>query len=357
MTPREALYYRLQNQLILPTSLKTPAEVAKHMLAMQAQDYPGALWSVGLRSQGATMQTVEQAIETRQIVRTWPMRGTLHFLAADDVRWMTQLLAPRVVASLGRRHESLNIDKPLLDKTATIFRKALTGGKIMTRNQIRELLESEGISTAGQRGTHIMYYHAQTGMLCFGPHQGKQPTFTLLDEWLPKTKEISGDEAFAELALRYFTSHGPATVQDLVWWAGAKVSDIKKAVENVRGQLMNVTIDGKEYWMGNNPTPAPTSQSVYLLPGFDEYMLGYKDRGFALEATHAQKIVPGYNGVFLPTIVSDGKIVGLWKRTARKHDVTIELVPFVNISKRERRLVELPAQQYGAFTGLKPIIL
>ncbi len=225
MTPRDIVYRRLANQQIARPKYRTPHEMVAWLGAMQAQDYLGALWAIGLRLANAAEADIEQAIANRTIVRTWPLRGTLHFVAALDIRWMLELLAPRVIASGRRRQQQLELDDKIIGRIRTVFVRALQGGKQLTRDEMYALLESARISSAGQRGYHILWRLAHEGIICCGARKGKQPTFTLLAEWVPNAKSLKRDEALAELTRRYFTGHGPATLQDFVWWSGLRVSD------------------------------------------------------------------------------------------------------------------------------------
>jgi len=175
----------------------------------------------------------------------------------------------------------------------------------------------------------------------------------LLDEWVPPTPPRDRDEALAELAHRYFTSHGPATVHDLARWAGITVTDARRGLAAIQGELQGETVDGQEYWLP--PTlPAATSQAepVYLLPGFDEFVLGYGERSAVLDPVYADRICPGGNGVFSPTVVSDGRIRGTWKRTLKTKAVAVEWTPFTSFTPAEEAALVAAAQQYGDFLDL-----
>jgi len=300
----------------------------------------------------ATLAEVEQAIAARTIVRTWPMRGTLHFVAAADVRWMLELLTPRIVQGRAARHVELGLDPAVLARCEKLLVKALEGGRQRTRGELMTLLERAGISTAQQRGYAILWHLAHAGVLCFSCHQGKQPAFALLEEWVPKAKRLTCDEALAELALRYFTGHGPATLHDFVWWSGLKVADAKAGLALVSEQLAEEHVEGVAYWMPRNtPDLRDASPTAYLLPGFDEYLLGYTDRAAALDPRHAQKVAPGGNGVFKPTLVMDGRVAGLWRRAIKKNAVLITPAPFARFKKNETLALAEPVTRYGQFHG------
>src|ERR1700722_4804854 len=197
MLPRDIAHQRLINQQIAAPSHKKPCDVVAALGAMQAQDFLGALWAIGLRLPHATEAEVKQAIADRTIIRTWPMRGTLHFVAAADVRWMLELLAPRVIASSARRHELFGLDDALIARIKKLIIGALQGSRQLTRDEMYRLLERADVSVTGQRGFHILWRLAHDGVICFGAHRGKQATFALLDEWLPKTQDLGRDQALA----------------------------------------------------------------------------------------------------------------------------------------------------------------
>jgi Winged helix DNA-binding domain len=322
------------------------------MGAMQAQDYQQALWAVGLRMRAPTLAAVEASLASGKIVRTWPLRGTLHFAAAENVRWMLELLAPRRLAADQTRMRQLELDEPTLERCGHLFSDALRGGNRLPRVAMMDLLESAKINPAGQRGYHILWYLAQTGLLCLGPRQGKEQTFVLLDEWVPVSRRLTREAALAELAGGYFTSHGPATVNDFATWAGMTLADSRAGLEMATPGLIREQCDGKDYWRGANTVDAPHDvSSVHLLLGFDEYLLGYKDRSDVLVATHASEVAPGGNGVFFPIIVVDGQVVGIWKRTVKKDTVAVTLTPFTELVISSERMVEA-ARRYGDFVGL-----
>ena len=350
---------RLVNQQIAATSCTTPAEVVARLLALQAQDYLGALWSIGLRLPGSSEASIEQALDDRSLVRTWPLRGTLHIVAAPDVAWLLELLAPRRLAQLAGRRKQLGIDESTLARSRLVCREALAGGKQLERGAMFATLEAAGISTAGQRGIHILGHLAQEGLLCLGARSGKQFTFTLLDEWVPHARSLPRDEALAELARRYFAGHGPASVQDLAWWAGLTLGDARKATAAAVPHLVQETIDGVVYWQAPPPpSAAPTGRpdslddAVHLLPGFDEYLLGYTDRRAVLDPQHAPLTHPGANGVLFPVVVISGQVCGVWKREIKKKAVAVTFTSFAPLTAAQKEAVAMEAQRYGQFLEL-----
>jgi hypothetical protein len=353
MTAHDFPRLRLLNQQLAGSRRADAAEVVGALGAVQGQDYGAALWAIGARVPGLTEAALEQAIAERKIIRTWPMRGTAHFIAADDVRWMLELLATRVMAGTKRRREELELDDAIFARCRKVIKKALKGGGRITRPAFLGLLEREGISTKGGRNYHIPFHLAMEGLLCFGPREGKQHTFVLLDEWLPATRILKGEAALGEIALRYFTSHGPATLKDFIWWTGLKAAEARLAIEAAAPKLAKIAMENTDYWMP--PTPVAANCEIpraHLLPGFDEYLLGYTNRTAVLDPRHTPKIIPGNNGVFMPMLVLDGRIVGTWKRAVKKKAVVVKLLPFAKLKKGDQDAIAAAAELYGKFIAL-----
>jgi hypothetical protein len=354
MNTRDIATIRLANQQIASPSSTSPADVVTRLLAVQAQDYRGALWSIGLRLPGSAIAQIERAIAERSIVRSWPMRRTLHFVAAADIRWMLELLTPRLMKGSAGRMRQLEIDDAVLSRSRKAFVKALRDGAPLARDAMYDVLERAKISPANQRGLHVLCRLSQEGLLCFGPHRGKQPTFALLDEWIPTSRTLRHDEALAELTSRYFRGHGPATIRDFAWWSGLTLGEARAGVSMVAAELSEEKVEGIAYLASRNtldvsPATRRSARALYLLPGFDEYMLGYTDRSVALDRSHAPKIVPGNNGMFMPTIVARGRVIGTWRSVASRHTLTVTPLPFAPLSSSDARAFAAAARCYETF--------
>ncbi len=349
---------RLYNQCITQTTFKTPGDAVKWLGAIQAQDYLGSLWAVGLRLRNPTETAIEQAIADKTIVRTWPMRGTIHYVPAADVRWMLKLLTPRILARNAKRLlQNYGLDQAVLSRSKDLLIKNMQGGRRLARDAMYKVLEAAHIPTAGQRGLQILWWLAQEQVICFGPRQGKQPTFVLLDEWLPATKTLGHEEALAELARRYFTSHGPATLQDLAWWSGLAMADAKSGLEMVKSELKDEVMDGKTYWFAESRMTRKTSTTnTHLLPNYDEYIVGYTDRSTIFDASHTKRLDARGDILANHSIVIDGRIVGIWRRTLTKNAVVIESDLFTPLTRAQKQSFSEAAKRYGAFLGL-PVVL
>ena len=350
MTPADLRRRRLHSQHLAASELDDPADVVRWLGAVQAQDYLASLWAIGLRTRSATESLVERAIADGAIVRTWPMRGTLHFVAAEDARWMLELMTPRVVAgSAGRLEREYGIDRKTLGRSRRTVVRALEGGRRLTRDAMYRTLERAGISTAGGRGLHLTWSLAHDGIICFGPREGRQHTLVLLDEWAPRAKRMHRDEALAELARRYFFSHGPATVRDFAWWSGLPRRDAAEGLAMVKGQLASFAMRNGEHWAPEGRAET-RSRRALLLPGFDEYTVAYRDRGAILGPAHARHAA-GMD-ILRPAIVVRGCVVGTWTRTMRQRSVRVEPRPFTRFDEAARRAVATAARRYAAFLGL-----
>lgn len=344
--------HRLYNLSITHSKLEKPEEIVKSLGAVQAQDYMQAIWAIGLRTGSAGIADIEQAVSARRLVLTWTLRGTIHFAPPEDVKWMIQLTAPRVLGQAKKRLAQVELDDATLIRCRRIIYNALKGGRQIERSVLLQLLEAEGIQTKNQRGYHILWHCAYQGLICFGPMHGKQQTFVLLDEWLLHSRELSYTESMAELALRYFTSHGPATLQDFAWWTGMTLADARIGLDAVKQNLLSEQMDGCEYWMPDSVALLTNENTgVHLLAGFDEFIIGYKDRSVVLTPETTPLVIPGKNGIFLPTLVIDGHVMGTWKRTIKKKGVEVLMAPFEQLGDRQEEVAQA-AERYASFLGL-----
>lgn len=335
-TAREIGLLRLAALGLVGPRAPSAAEAVRRLGAVQAQDYAGALTSVALRTSERSRAAVEQALDAGEVVRSWPMRGTLHLVAADDLHWFLDLLGSRALAGVAKRWANLGLDELQAERARELVAAALHGGRRSSRADLLRVI-AEGVDVSGQRGYHLLWYLSQTGTLCLGPTDGAgDQLFVLRQEWIATPPPLDRDEALAELVLRYFTGHGPATVADLVRWAGSTARDVRAGLAAVRHRLEAVTVEGTEYLMDPGTPERLASaraeaESVLLLPGFDEFVLGYGDRTAVLAAEHTERIVPGRNGMFRPTVVHGGQIVATWRWTGRGARRTAAAEPFTRL--------------------------
>ena len=349
---REVARLRLAAQRLVGQPARSPVEAVRCMLALQAQDYPGVKWSVGLRTAGGTDADVVAACDAGEIVRSWPLRGTLHMVAADDLGWMLDLTAVRATASAAKRRDVLGITLADIERARELAIEAMPGRAALTRAALLAAIERGGVSTGGQRGYHLLWYLAQTGTLVLGPTSGAQQTFARLDAWVASPRRLERDEALGELAARFFTSHGPALAEDLARWSGLPLRDVRRGIAVAGAGLAVRVLGARSYLVGAEVADAaPEPAGLLLLPGFDEYLLGYRDRSAVLAPEHADTIVPGGNGMFRSTIVIDGEVAGTWARRVGARATTVQPEPFGALSPSHRAALARAAERYGRFLG------
>jgi hypothetical protein len=357
MTTLDIAHQRLNNQRLSSSEFKKPAEVVKWLGAVQAQDYYAAKWALGQRMPNATDDAIEEAFANGEILRTHIMRPTWHFVAPADIRWLLRLTAPRVNAANTYYYRKLELGPAVFKLSNKALAKALRDGKHLTRDALRTVVQRANIASNDSLRFNYMLIRAELdGLICSGPRKGKQFTYALLDERAPHGKALTLDEALAELTRRYFTSHGPATASDFMWWSGLAASDVKKGLEMVKRQLAKEVIDGKTYWLSWSTRAAKRpSRVAYLLPAYDEYLVAYKDRSAVIDPKESKRS-PRDNVLFDSTIVWDGRIVGRWKRQIEKSSVSITLSPFAPFSKTETQAIADAARRYGEFLKLTPVL-
>jgi len=338
---------RLHNQRLSSVGFKEAVDVVRWLGAVQAQDFNAAKWALALRMRRATDASVEAAFNDGQILRTHVMRPTWHFVAREDIRWLLHLTAPRVNVKSGSGYRMLELDAATFKRSNKVIANALQGGKHLTRSALKTVLNRAGIDADNPvRLAHLVLRAELDGVVCSGPMEGKQFTYMLFDERVPAaTKTFVRDEALAELAGRYFKSHGPATVHDFVWWSGLTVADANLAIELIDRDLRKEMVEEKLYVRPRVRRAAmPWTYSTHLLPAFDEYNVAYKARHLVIDGA-----APLSTWDLLgPMIIVDGKAVGTWKRTGDK-------VTTLNMSnaltKSQKLAIAAAAERYTAFVG------
>jgi hypothetical protein len=357
MDQHEIAQRRLHNQHIAGTLFSQASDVVRWLGAVQAQDYTGAKWAVGQRA-GLTDAQVEAAVNDGAILRTHVLRPTWHFVAPEDIRWMLKLTAPRIKTAMGHAYRQLELDQALLTRTNDLISKALEGGKHLTRKELAPILDAAGIDTSHLLRFNFMLGNAELdGVVCNGAHRGTHPTYALLDERVPSTRQLSRDEALTELALRYFRSHAPATLKDYIWWSGLTAADARAGLEMIKSKLACEMVDGVEYWLPPSVPPARTAApTAHLLPDFDEYIVAYTDRRAIYDPAHDGKLDARGNVLFNHTLMIDGQVAGIWKRIVKKQAITLDLTFFRSLTDAEQDALTAAVRRYEAFVGL-PVVL
>ncbi len=342
-----------------PLADPTPMGVVQAHAAMQAQDLGSGLWSIGIRT-GGVVDDVLAAVERREITRTWPMRGTLHWVPAADVGWMCQLLSGPAQRGADRVLAAEGLTEAIVGRAEQRWAEHLDSAGTMSRAEATEVLARAGIDGGGQRTYHLLVRHCQTGLLCQGPIRASAtwalvPTFVLHDEWVRSPNRPGREQALAQLAERYVASHGPVTERDFAGWCDQPLRVAREAVALTDGRVHSVRLGDAAYLVhadAGDPGELGTHRGALLVPGFDEWLLGYKDRAAQLTPEQAARVVPGGNGMFRGTLVAGGLVVGTWRRTLTRAGVTVEVTPFGPVGVTARRAAGRAVAAYGRFLGV-----
>lgn len=342
---------RLWNQHLTGEKFAKPSDVVAWLGAVQAQDFAASKWALGMRIQNANDSDIEKAFNNGSILRTHVMRPTWHFVMPVDIGWMLELTRSRVKALMGHYNRKLELTDDLFAKCNLLIAKALQGRKYLTRLELAQQLENNKIAARGQRLGHIVMNAELDSVICSGPRRGKQFTYALLEERVPKVKKIDRSEALARLALIYFNSHGPAQVKDFSWWSGLSVKDALAGLDSVKSKLIQETIDGKIYYFTQSRLKTNDKRpNAFLLSIYDEYTIAYKDRSALGGARYIEKMISMGNAL-TSVIIIDGKIVGTWKRSLKKDKVLITASLFRKLNVFEKQALKVAANNYGKFLG------
>ncbi len=347
---------RLRAQgLLHPTAEAGPEALVAGLVGVQAQDVPGAGLSLWARSADLHKEHLSQAVRERRIVRTWAMRGTLHLLSASDVRWVLTALSPARVKP-SARHVALGLDADTFGRAESILREALRGGRQSTRAELGEALQARGVAPEGQRLPHILGRLSLQSVLCQGPPRGTEPTYTLLDDWLPAEEPMERAEALSRLARRYITGYGLANSRDLAMWSGISLDEGRGAWRLIESEITFVVVRGTHYAVLKSaceesaPTN-PTPHGVRLLPGFDNWLLGYGDRRLNLDPAYAKRVNAG-GGMPKPTLVVNGQVAGVWSRAIRRRRLAVSITLFDHLSRDAKDTLAVEATRLGQFLEL-----
>jgi DNA glycosylase AlkZ-like len=343
---------RLANQRLSSGRFTKPEDVVSWLGAVQAQEYGDTKWALGLRMQRAEDAQIERAFSEGRILRTHVMRPTWHFVAPEDIRWMLALTGPRVSARMAPYNRRLELDAAIFRRSERAIVRALRGGAQLTRQELKTVLQRAGIQVDGtQRLAHVVMQAELDSVICSGPRRGTQSTYMLLDTRVPVSRTPSRDTALAELARRYFRSHGPAQLQDFVWWSGLTAADARAGLAMVERELVSENVEGRTYWLPSSSRAVVAPRPAYLLPLYDEYLIAYKDRSAALDLSRWRR---GWSRdpVSAPIVVN-GQVVGGWRRILKGEKVVVKATPFAPLSKRDLSAVADAARAYSAFLGVE----
>ncbi|MGL5889682.1 MAG: winged helix DNA-binding domain-containing protein [Bacteroidia bacterium] len=339
---------RMQQLLLWPQQVNSGCNLLKQLGPVQAQGYTQGRRAIGLRLRNTTAAIIEKEIAEGKIIRSWMFRGTLHFAEAGQVREIQSALQPVVVKLLQPMLKNLGIDAAELKKATKVIEKHLSKNSISTRDEIGAVLEQNNIADANkQRLRYFLHYATATGLICHAPRSGSEDTFTLLDALLPASAHFVREDAVQNIVYRYFNTHGPASIADAVRWTGLPVSEIKKAVAGFDNEFEQALF-GDEVVYFKNPAEPLEEIPLLLLAGFDEYIVGYKNRNHFLDSEHAAKVVT-VNGLFHPSIVVNGRVQGIWKLESSGKELQLKLNLFSPLTGKQKQQLTAAVERLSTF--------
>lgn len=343
---------RLARTFLSTSPWTTGRDVVRALGAVQAQDYEGAKWALSQRTSiAATDEAIEDEFSSGAILRTHVLRPTWHFVDPEDIRWMLALTGPYVSKRMAVYDRRLEIAETHYRRCNKALEKALRDGAHLTRAELKTVLSSANVGALGvQRTAHLLMRAELDAVICSGPRRGKQFTYALLEERAPATPVKDRDEALLELTRRYFHTRSPATAQDFSWWSGLPMSDVKRGIDLARSGLEQVNIDGKPYW-SDGSSPARPSATARLLPNYDEFFIGYRDRAAIGKRLASTKSVTGWNAAFTHVVVVDGQLVGGWKRSPTRGGINLSISLLVTLTAAERTRVLAEVRRFERYVG------
>ncbi len=362
LTPAVIRAARMTSLLLADHDARTPLSVAEWFGAMQAQDIASGLWSLGVRVPHSTVADVEAAFERGELIRTWPMRQTVHIIPAVDARWMLDLTGTRGLDRMRTRRQQLGLLPADLDRLRDVLEAFLEDGEPRTRRGRPRCLDGRGDPDRRAAGLPPSAVCVADRSHVHRPAAGRgadlRPAVRLGAARRSSCRETT---ALVELAHRYFRSHGPTTVKDFAGWTGLTLADARRGVEGNAGRLDRVGEGADAVWLTTELAEAIgdgrlADQGTLALPGFDEYVLGYKDRSLHGDESLLDRVVPGGNGIFRATIVRRGSVIATWTRTLVRDQVRIAVEPFAPLSGRARIDVDRALVAYAAYLGREPVI-
>jgi hypothetical protein len=306
-----------------------------------------------MRSNGLTEAAVNAALDRGEIVRTHVLRPTWHFVAAEDLRWMQKLTGHRVARLLASYNTKLGLTPAVLRKSHRVIERALSEKGALTRAELKSKLDDARIPTAGtQRLARLVMQAEIDALICSGPQRGKQSTYALVDERVKKSRDLNGDEALHELTVRYFTSRAPAAVHDFAWWSGLTIAECKRGISIAGTQLQQVNLDGKQYFVPPAfELPSKLPASAHLLPNYDEYFIGLKDRSAYGHRIMGSALVTGGNGLITHVVIIDGQLAGTWRRFHEKGRTMLKFHLMLELKRAEKMRVKDAVARFAEYTG------
>jgi hypothetical protein len=358
LTDDEVRRRRTASQHLHRPRRRSAVDLARHLTGIQAQSLPAARLAFPARTDGLTAERVDRArLRDRSIVHTWAMRGTLYLIAAEDFGWLVPLVCEPRIQNAFRRLEQEGVPPDQPAKAVRLIGRMLEREGPLTRSEIAERLRSGGFRTQGQALVHLLWLACAEGAVCRGPDRGRDQCFVLVRDWIGEPEPMERHAALVELAMRYLKAHGPATPVDLAMWSGIRLGDARRAWAGIEDRLVEVATGRGALWSLRRSAAEAAPRMIRLIPWWDEYLLGWKDRDLVAPPDHWRKINRDGRGWLNPTILADGLAVGVWNSKPTPKALHIDVQPFSALSPTVRRGIRRETQHLSAFLAgpVKPV--
>ena len=329
------------------------AELVRHLTGVQSQVVTAAALALRARTEGLTGERItEERVRDRSIALTWAMRGTLHLITAEDYGWLVPMVLEPRVANANRRLREEGVTAEQSIAAVRAIERMLERHGPLGGSEIGERLRRRGIRTEGQAIAHLLWLATARGVICHGPDRGRDQSFVLVRDWLGEPEPMEREAALVELAVRYLDAHGPAEPADLASWSGVSVRDAKRAWTSIGGRLVEWSTPNGIRWSLRSRAEGAPRRSVRLVPAFDEYLLGWKDRETAVPSEHRKEVNRG-GGWIRPVLLVDGWALGTWSTTRTSKAVRLQLRPFETLAPWIRRAIHREADDLAEFLGVR----
>ena len=351
MNKQEAIQIRMLNQQLLSPLYERPEGIVAWQGAMQAQDYNYFRWAIGIRQRIPQLAQLQAAFAKAELLRLHLLRCTVQVVSQKDIGWLLPLCKERNLRTLQSWHKSINIlfSESHFEEITRAMQELLAGGKSLPKRAIAEELTSLGFLLDDRLLTSLLVRSEIEGLLCSGVMQGREATWALLSERVPTICSLTPDEALKQLAVKYFRSHSPASLEDFAWWSGLSKTQCRKALTLIANEVEEIKVEEETmYLYHNTPDCSDYAGMVLLLPPYDEYLIGYKSRWVALEKKHTAKAHNNF-GIFKPIILHEGRVVGNWKASIDKQAANLLTELFAEKSKVKQQSLQDAINQFVEF--------
>jgi hypothetical protein len=344
--------WRLRTQHLVRPHAGSAREVVGSLLAVQAENAGQAAWAVAARTQNPDQADLAALQDDGAVLRTHVLRPTWHFVRAEDLGWLLDLTGPRIRQITGRQlRDAHGLDERSADQAVTTVAEILADRGQLTRAQLADELRERGIGDSGQLLMLLLAHAELAGLICSGRLVGGEHTYALLDERVPAPRRLGRTEALAEVALRYFTGHGPATERDLAYWATLTLTDVRAGLHQVRDQLGSFQHDGRTFWHAPGEAPGgPQQPGGHLLQILDETYRGYQDSRWLLDAAGD---APRGRETAIGMALVDAQLRAAMRRTITSGHVQFDLRPYRALAPAETQALEKAARRYGDYLRLE----